>query len=256
MVKECPENEVINPSTGRCVSKTSKSLRFSGYYNGGVPLHEIVDKGTCPSGKVYNPATGKCVIVGGLAYYKAKLGSVMLPSVQIQNSKKVDFLQAQVDMLEHQLQNTLAKQHAFANKHATNSREVKILKNAHELLKQSYDATVDQLEECHRMLDQTRAVEAVHAELHNRALSRTPSLTPPTPTSLVKNHLQRNREIARLLVNQAVAKNTKYRADSPRTQRRRQVTQEYAAKERNAVQQSRPKRASKQPTYLKNYDLA
>ena len=66
---------VRNPKTGKCVAPGSKALLFSGYYNGGVPLHTVL-KDRCPAGSMLNPTgTGRCINIGGITYLKLGLGS-------------------------------------------------------------------------------------------------------------------------------------------------------------------------------------
>ena len=64
----CPRPKVRNPRTQKCVLPDSRALRFSGYYNGGVPLHELLGN------TVVNPGTGRRIKVGGYTYLKLGLG--------------------------------------------------------------------------------------------------------------------------------------------------------------------------------------
>lgn len=64
----CPRPKVRNPRTQKCVMPDSRALRFSGYYNGGVPLHEVLGD------TVVDPDTGRRVKVGGYTYMKRGLG--------------------------------------------------------------------------------------------------------------------------------------------------------------------------------------
>ncbi len=65
----CPRPKVRNPRTQKCVMPDSRALRFSGYYNGGVALHEVMGD------TVVNPGTGRRIKVGGYTYLKMGLGA-------------------------------------------------------------------------------------------------------------------------------------------------------------------------------------
>lgn len=68
-MSNCPRPKVRNPRTQKCVLPDSRALRFSGYYNGGVPLHEVMGN------MVINPDTGRRIKVGGYTYLKLGMGT-------------------------------------------------------------------------------------------------------------------------------------------------------------------------------------
>jgi hypothetical protein len=61
--KTCPSGKIMNPKTGRCVSKTGKigmGLLGKAPKSGTRKSPTGKTKG-CPSGKIMNPKTGRCV---------------------------------------------------------------------------------------------------------------------------------------------------------------------------------------------------
>ena len=71
-MSNCPRPKVRNPRTQKCVLPDSRALRFSGYYNGGVPLHEVMGQ---LGNTVINPDTGRRIKVGGYTYLKLGMGA-------------------------------------------------------------------------------------------------------------------------------------------------------------------------------------
>jgi len=71
-MSNCPRPKVRNPRTQKCVLPDSRALRFSGYYNGGVPLHEVMGQ---MGNTVINPNTGRRIKVGGYTYLKLGMGA-------------------------------------------------------------------------------------------------------------------------------------------------------------------------------------
>lgn len=67
---KCPKDKIINPATGRCVSKSGKIGQA------------LLAKKKCPPAKIVNPETGKCVSK------LRKIGKSLTPSKKKNPSKK------------------------------------------------------------------------------------------------------------------------------------------------------------------------
>jgi len=96
----CAAPKVVNPRTGKCVQAGSRALRFSGYYNGGFPLHELFKNvpgtRTCGPGKTLNPTTDRCITVGGVTWLKLGYGSAT-KTIKVPNTAEVSRLTNALD---------------------------------------------------------------------------------------------------------------------------------------------------------------
>ena len=96
----CAAPKVVNPRTGKCVQAGSRALRFSGYYNGGFPLHELFKNvpgtRTCAPGKMLNPTTDRCITVGGVTWLKLGYGSTT-KTIKVPNTAEVSRLANALD---------------------------------------------------------------------------------------------------------------------------------------------------------------
>ena len=72
--KECPEDKIMNPDTGRCVSKTGViGKKLLGKPDVVPTIPDSKKKVECPGDKIMNPKTGRCVSKAGV------VGKKLLP---------------------------------------------------------------------------------------------------------------------------------------------------------------------------------